>query len=45
MTEEEMRVIHKYYGRLRERVKSEENLQKSHSIDEIDNENEMKKEP
>ncbi len=43
MTEEEMRVIQKYYSRLSELTKKEESLQQSHSIDEASQLHEGKK--
>ena len=36
MTEEELKVIQKYYSRLSDSTKNEENLQQSHSIDEAE---------
>ena len=44
MTEDELRVIQKYYGQLSEITKKEENLQQSHSIEEAHEHYEMKKE-
>lgn len=44
MTEEELKVIRKYYHKLSEFAKSEENLQQSHSIDEAHELHEIKKE-
>ena len=44
MTEEELRVIQKYYSRLSATTKSEESLQTSHSIDEAENMTQIKKE-
>ncbi len=44
MTEEEMGVIQKYYAQLSVLTKKEENLQKSHSIDEAENRSELKTE-
>ncbi len=43
MSEEEMKVIQKYYSRLNKITQSEENLQQSHSIDEAQNMNQIKK--
>ena len=43
MTEEELKVIQKYYSRLSEATKQEESLQKSHSIDEADEMHALKK--
>ena len=43
MTEEELKVIQKYYSRLSDITKKEENLQRSHSIDEAKEMNEIKK--
>jgi low affinity Fe/Cu permease len=43
MTEEEMRVIQKYYQHLSEFTRNEENLQQSHSIDEAKQIHELKK--
>ena len=44
MTEEELMVIQKYYSRLGEFAKKQENLQQSHSIDEVHEEHSIKKE-
>jgi low affinity Fe/Cu permease len=44
MTEEEMKIIQKYYTRLSKLTKSEENMQTSHSIDEAGRMDEVKKE-
>lgn len=48
MTEDELRVIHKYYSKLSDFTKNEDTQQQSHSIDEIhaqhDFKNEMEKE-
>jgi low affinity Fe/Cu permease len=44
MTEDELKVIQKYYSRLSDATKKEESLQKSHSIDEADEMHELKKE-
>lgn len=43
MTEEEMRIIQKYYSRLSDLTKKEESLQQSHSIDEASQLHEEKK--
>jgi low affinity Fe/Cu permease len=44
MSEEELRVIQKYYSRLSELTKKEENLHQSHSVEEAQSQNELKKE-
>jgi low affinity Fe/Cu permease len=44
MTEEELMVIQKYYSRLGEFAKKQDNLQQSHSIDEVHEEHTIKKE-
>ena len=44
MTEEELRVIQKYYSKLKEFTNKEESLQQSHSIDEAHEQHELKKE-
>jgi low affinity Fe/Cu permease len=44
MTEGELMVIQKYYSRLSEFAKKEDNLQQSHSIDEVHEEHTIKKE-
>src|SRR3954466_10153154 len=44
MTEDELKVIQKYYSRLSEFTKREENLQQSHSIDEAHEQHDLKKE-
>lgn len=44
MTEDELKVIKKYYSKLSEFAKKEESLQHSHSIDEAEYNSEMKKE-
>lgn len=44
VSEEEMKVIQKYYSSLSELAKKEESLQQSHSIDEAENLSEIKKE-
>ncbi len=44
MSEEEMRVIQKYYTNLSEATKNEESLQQSHSIDEAEQNHEIKEE-
>ena len=43
MTEEELKVIQKYYTKLSEHTKKEESLQKSHSIDEAKQLHDLKK--
>ena len=43
MTEDELKVIQKYYSRLSELSKNDENLQQSHSIDEAQQQHNMKK--
>ncbi len=43
MTEEELKVIQKYYTRLKEKTESEESLQQSHSIEEAGEMHELKK--
>ncbi len=43
MTEEELKVIQKYYSMLSEYSKKEESLQQSHSIDEADKQHKFKK--
>jgi hypothetical protein len=43
MTEEELKVIQKYYTRLKEQTESEESLQQSHSIEEAREMHELKK--
>ena len=43
MTEEELRVIQKYYAKLSEISKKDESLQQSHSIDEAEDLNNIKK--
>jgi low affinity Fe/Cu permease len=43
MTEEELKVIQKYYTRLKEQTESEESLQQSHSIEEAKEMHELKK--
>ncbi len=42
MTEEELKVIQKYYGKLSEFATKEENLQQSHSIDEAHEQHNLK---
>jgi low affinity Fe/Cu permease len=42
MSEEELKVIQKYYSQLSMKTKNEESLQQSHSIDEADQMNEIK---
>jgi len=44
LSEDEMKVIQKYYSRLVELTKKDESLQQSHSIDEAENLKEIKKE-
>jgi low affinity Fe/Cu permease len=44
MTEEELKVIQKYYSKLSEFAKSQDSLTQSHSIDEVHNEHAIKKE-
>ena len=44
MTEEELRIIQKYYTKLSVFTKEEENLQQSHSIDEAHQQHNLKKE-
>jgi len=44
MTEEELRVIQKYYNKLSNFTKKEESLQQSHSIDEAHENHDLKKE-
>lgn len=44
MTEEELKVIQKYYGKLSEFTQKEENMQQSHSIDEAHELHDLKKE-
>jgi len=44
MTEEELRVIQKYYAKLKDFTRQEESLQQSHSIDEAHERHELKKE-
>src|SRR6476660_2519024 len=43
MTEEELKIIQKYYSQLKIDTKKEESLQQSHSIDEADQIHELKK--
>ncbi len=43
MTEDELKVIQKYYTKLKVNTKKEESLQQSHSIDEADEMHELKK--
>ncbi len=43
MSEEEMKIIQKYYSSLSKMTRSEESLQQSHSIDEAQNMNQIKK--
>ncbi|UAY53732.1 low affinity iron permease family protein [Ferruginibacter albus] len=44
MTEDELKVIQKYYGKLSDFTKQEESLQQSHSIDEAKGMHDLKKE-
>jgi low affinity Fe/Cu permease len=44
MTEEELKVIQKYYSKLSEFAKKQDTLTESHSIDEMHNEHEIRKE-
>ena len=44
MTEEELRVIQKYYSKLKDFAKKDQTLQQSHSIDEAHEQHEFKKE-
>ena len=44
MTEDELRVIHKYYSKLSDFTKKEETMQQSHSIDEAHELHDFKKE-
>lgn len=44
MTEEELKVIQKYYTRLKIKTQKEESLQQSHSIDEAEHHHKLKKE-
>lgn len=44
MTDEEMKIIQKYYSRLSQLSNKDENLQESHSIEEADEIHEMKME-
>jgi low affinity Fe/Cu permease len=44
LSEEELKVIQKYYAGLSNLTKKEESLQQSHSIDEVSHQNEIKKE-
>ena len=43
MTEDELKVIHKYYSRLSDFTKKQTTLQESHSIDEIHEDHKIKK--
>jgi hypothetical protein len=43
MTEEELKIIQKYYTRLKIKTQKEESLQQSHSIDEAEHHHELKK--
>ena len=44
MTEDELKVIHKYYSKLSDFTKNEETMQQSHSIDEAHEQHDFKKE-
>lgn len=44
MTEDELRVIQKYYGKLSEFTKNEDSMHQSHSIDEAHEQHDLKKE-
>jgi|GEM_PF-5101213 len=44
MSEEELQVIQKYYSRLSDLTKKEENLHQSHSVEEAQGQNELKNE-
>ena len=44
MTEDELKVIHKYYSKLSDFTKNEESMQQSHSIDEAHEQHDFKKE-
>jgi low affinity Fe/Cu permease len=44
MTEAELKVIQKYYSRLSDSTKNEENLQQSHSIDEAETNHDIRNE-
>ncbi|HTC01446.1 MAG TPA: low affinity iron permease family protein, partial [Ferruginibacter sp.] len=44
MTEDELKIIQKYYSKLSAFAKADENLQQSHSIDETHKEHDLKKE-
>src|SRR6478609_10092031 len=44
MTEDELKVIKKYYAQLGQATKKEGNIQQSHSIDEADQQHKLKKE-
>ena len=43
MTEDELKIIQKYYAQLKTKTQNEESLQKSHSIDEAEYQHELKK--
>lgn len=43
MTEDELKVIQKYYAKLKVETKKEESLRQSHSIDEAEKQHELKK--
>ena len=44
MTEDELRIIQKYYSKISELTKKEDNLQQSHSIDEASDVHNLKEE-
>jgi low affinity Fe/Cu permease len=44
LTEDELKVLQKYYSKLNELAKKEKSLQQSHSIDEAENRTELKEE-
>ena len=44
MTEQELKIIQKYYSKLSAFTRNEDNLQQSHSIDEIEVDHDIKKE-
>ena len=44
MTEDKLKVIHKYYSKLSDFTKKEETMQQSHSIDEVHEKHDFKKE-
>ena len=43
MTEDELKVIQKYYAKLKQQTENEESLQQSHSIDEAEEMHDLKK--